>query len=369
LWVNQSEDWYYQCAEAVVRHAGKLCQSVRGRPIDEAISALLVESVAPAAIEVALAVQEEIAHRIEEAKSLRRSQLERARYEAELARRRYLKVDPDNRLVADALEADWNDRLRQLDTLQREHERQRATDRGLLSEEARARILSLAKDFWRVWNDPRTAPIERKRMVALLIEDVTLVKADKNAIHVRFRGGKTTSLAIDKPKPVALIRKTLPEVVRTVDELLETCTDRQVAARLNELGYRNWRGQSFTAKKVIVIRMAYRLKSRFERLRGRVIWTMARYNTFDTAVSTIGVSSSSPATALNGALSIEAWMASAFRPTPPIRRRPSVSHPLRHRRSAGRKITCISGSKLICDLTEGIPQFRLKSRRQIEGCG
>ena len=192
--VDRHLEPYYQCAEAVVRHAGKLCQSVRGRPVDEAISALLVESVAPAAIEVALAVQEEIAHRIEEAESLRRSQLERARYEAELARRRYLKVDPDNRLVADALEADWNDRLRQLDTLQREHERQRATDRGLLSEEARARILSLAKDFHRVWNDPRTAPIERKRMVALLIEDVTLVKADKIAIHVRFRGGKTTSL-------------------------------------------------------------------------------------------------------------------------------------------------------------------------------
>ena len=114
---------YYQCTEAAVRRAGKLCQSVRGRPIDEAISALLVESVAPAAIEVALAVQEEIAHRIEQAESFRRAQLERARYEAELARRRYLKVDPDNRLVADALEADWNDRLRQLDALQREHER------------------------------------------------------------------------------------------------------------------------------------------------------------------------------------------------------------------------------------------------------
>jgi hypothetical protein len=114
---------YYQCTEAAVRRAGKLCQSVRGRPIDEAISARLVESVAPAAIEVALAVQEEIAHRIEQAESFRRAQLERARYEAELARRRYLKVDPDNRLVADALEADWNDRLRQLDALQREHER------------------------------------------------------------------------------------------------------------------------------------------------------------------------------------------------------------------------------------------------------
>jgi DNA invertase Pin-like site-specific DNA recombinase len=260
---------YYQCTDAVVRRAGKLCQSVRGRPIDEAISALLLESVAPAAIEVALAVQEEIAGRIEQAETLRTSQLERARYEAELARRRYLKVDPDNRLVADALEADWNERLRQLDALQREHERQRADDQGLLGEEARGRIFALAKEFRNVWNDPRTAPIERKRMMALLIEDVTLVKTDRVSIHVRFRGGKTHSLVIDRPKPIAQIRKTSPEVVQTVDELLETCTDRQVAARLNELGYRNWQGQSFTFKKVIVLRNAYHLKSRFERLRER----------------------------------------------------------------------------------------------------
>jgi DNA invertase Pin-like site-specific DNA recombinase len=260
---------YYQCTEAAVRRAGKLCQSVRGRPVDEAISALLLESVAPAAIEVALAVQEEIAGRIEQAEALRRAQVERARYEAELARRRYLKVDPDHRLVADALEADWNERLRQVDALQREHERQRAADQGLLSEEARGRILALAKEFRRVWNDPRTASIERKRIVALLIEDVTLVKADRVSIHVRFRGGRTTSLQIDRPKPIALIRKTLPEVVQKVDELLETCTDRQVAARLNELGYRNWRGQSFTSKKVTVIRNAYHLKSRYDRLRDR----------------------------------------------------------------------------------------------------
>jgi len=81
------------------------------------------------------------------------------------------------------------------------------------------------------------------------------------------------SLTIDKPKPIALIRKTRPEVVRAVDELLEIGTDQQVAARLNELGYRNWRGQSFTVKKVIVIRKAYGLRSRFERLRERGMLT------------------------------------------------------------------------------------------------
>jgi hypothetical protein len=110
-------------------------------------------------------------------------------------------------------------------------------------------------------------------MVALLIEDVTLVKAERIAIHVRFRGGRTQSLEIDKPKPIALIRKTPPEVINKIDELLASCTDQEVARQLNELGLKNWRGEPFTSKKVLVIRNAYHLKGRFERLRERGLLT------------------------------------------------------------------------------------------------
>jgi DNA invertase Pin-like site-specific DNA recombinase len=260
---------YYLCHQEVVRRAGKACQSIRGRDIDQVISDLLLQTVTPAALEVALAVQDEIAGRIEKADQLRRSQLERTRYEAELARRRYLKVDPDNRLVADTLEADWNEHLRRLDALQQQHEQQRKADSGLLSDEARTRILALCADFPRVWNDPRTPSLERKRMVALLIEDVTLVKADPIAIHVRFRGGQTTSLAVARPVPIARVRKTLPEVIQTLDQLLETCSDREAAAQLNALGFGNWKHEPFTAKRVCYVRQAYNLKSRFDRLRAR----------------------------------------------------------------------------------------------------
>ena len=258
---------YYQCCDELVRRAGKMCQSIHGCDVDRAISSLLIETVAPAALEVALAVQDEIAGRIEDADALRRSHLERARYEAELARRRYLKVDPENRLVADTLEADWNERLRRLDTLQQQHEQQRKADQGLLSDEARERILALSSDFPRVWNDPRTAPVERKRMVALLIEDVTLIKSENIAIYVRFRGGRTASLSVERPKPIALVRKTRHEVVQKLDELLDTCSDREASMQLNALGYRNWKGEPFTAKRARYVRLVYGLKSRFERLR------------------------------------------------------------------------------------------------------
>jgi DNA invertase Pin-like site-specific DNA recombinase len=260
---------YYICTENPVRHASKACQSVRGSAIDEAVSALLLESVAPKTIELALTVESEISGRIERANAQRATQLTRARYDAELARRRYLSVDPANRLVADSLESDWNGRLRQLDSLQQEHERLQQADQKLLGDDARNRIRQLAEDFPRVWRDERIDSVERKRMLALLIEDVTLVKTERIAIHVRFRGGSTRSLEIEKPKPIALIRKTLPGVVKTVDKLLETCTDEEVARHLNEVGHKNWRGQSFTHKKVGVIRKAYHLKSRFERLRER----------------------------------------------------------------------------------------------------
>jgi hypothetical protein len=199
----------------------------------------------------------------------------------------YLNVDSANRLVADTLEADWNERLRQLDTLQLEHERQQQADQKLLSDEARTRIRQLAHDFPSVWNDDRVAPLERKRMLALLIDDVTLIKAEKIAIHVRFRGGRTTTLEIDKPKPISLIRKTPPEVIRQVDELLETFTDRQVAEQLNALGYKNWRGESFTHKKVRRSRSVYHLKSRFERLRARGMLNAAEL------ASRLGVSTTS----------------------------------------------------------------------------
>ena len=257
---------YYICQRAVVRRGARMCQSIQGIAIDAAISTLLLQSVALATLEVALAVQDEIAGRIEQADALRRSQLERARYEAELARRRYLKVDPDNRLVADTLEADWNDRLRRLDALQQQHEQHRNADAALLNDEARARIRAIAADFPRVWADPLTASSERKRMIALLIEDVTLVKAEHIKIHVRFRGGQTTTLTAERPTPMARVRKTKPEVIDALDALLDTCTDVEAARQLNARGHRTWQQRLFTNKTVALVRRTYGLKSCHDRL-------------------------------------------------------------------------------------------------------
>ena len=263
----------YVCQEASVRRAEKVCQRVPGSVVDQATGDLLLELMQPMTLEVALAVQQEVEARITETDALRRKHVERAQYEAELARRRYMNVDPGNRLVADSLEAEWNNKLRSLAEAQEHYEQQTQKQRLLIDSRTREQLLSLAADFPRVWNDPSVEPRERKRILRLLVEDVTLINGETIQAHVRLRGGATRSLTLAKPLPIAQIRKTKPEVVAEIDGLLDHYCDREVAEVLNRRGRRTWQDESFNLKKIAHIRQAFNLKCRYSRLRARGLLT------------------------------------------------------------------------------------------------
>lgn len=263
----------YVCQEASVRRAEKVCQHVPGGVVDRAISDLLLELMQPMTLDVALAVQQEVETRIVETDTLQRKHVDRARYEAELARRRYMKVDPDNRLVADSLEGEWNTKLRSLAEAQEHYEQQTQKRRLIIDSQTRKQLLSLATDFPRVWNDPSVEPRERKRILRLLVEDVTLINAKLIQVHVRLRGGATRSLTLEKPLPIAQLRKTKPEVVAEIDRLLDHYCDREVAEVLNRQGRRTWQDERFNLKKIAHIRQAFNLKCRYSRLRARGLLT------------------------------------------------------------------------------------------------
>ena len=242
------------------------CQTIHGGSLDDAIGAVLVEAMTPLALDVALTVQQELAARADDADRLRRQQVERARYEADVAQRRFLRVDPDNRLVADALEAAWNDRLRALAAAQEAYEQAREADARVVSEAQRADILALATDFPRLWHDPRTAHREKKRMMRLMITDVTLTKGDTLHADIRFTGGATRSLEIPLPKTCIELRTTDAALIREIDQLLDRYTDGQVADVLNARGVRTVTHQRFTRTIVIHLRVHYGLKHRRTRL-------------------------------------------------------------------------------------------------------
>jgi len=264
----------YLCQKRGIETGERPCQRLLGAELDRAVGELLVETVTPLALEMALAVHDELQARAGKADALRQKQVERARYEAELAQRRYLRVDPDNRLVAQSLEADWNEKLRAFHEAQEDYERRREADGAALDDRHREQVLSLATDFPRLWRDPGVPQRERKRMVRLLLEDVTLLRGEEIVAHVRFRGGATHSLHLPLPLNAAELRKVDPAVVAEVDRLLEEHTDAEIVEILNKNGLRPGVAECFSPRIVYLIRRSYGLEDRYTRLRRRGLLTL-----------------------------------------------------------------------------------------------
>jgi excisionase family DNA binding protein len=264
----------YQCVGENIQRHGPVCLTLPGAAIDDAIGRLLLDTVTPLALDVALTVQAELEARADEADRLRRTHVDRARQRAELARRRYLAVDPGNRLVADSLEADWNDALRAVQTAQDDYDRATAAAHATLTEQHKARVRALAADFPKLWTDPATPPRERKRVARLLIEDVTLDRTDQIHLHVRLRGGQTTSLTIPIPLRGWEARQTNPDTIKLLDQLLDTHTDRESAEQLNHARHISGTGKPFAANMVIHIRLDHNLASHADRLRARGMLTI-----------------------------------------------------------------------------------------------
>lgn len=275
---GRNEAWYV-CDRASGSNGESNCQSIAAAPIDDVIGNLVVETVKPTAIEQAVEIRKEIEARQEEANGLRRQAVDRAQYEAELAQRRFMKVDPDNRLVADTLEAEWNDKLRALAEVRREYEGYLKNQQELIDDKTQKRLMALTVDFKQIWNDPETSSRERKRMLACIIEDVTLVRISTDGItrcHIRFKGGRTETLIIENPKSSAEQIKTPPEIVELVDRLLDDYTCVDIAEKLNDDGFRpgfsarkGRANDTFTAKKVNYLVHNYNLRMRYERLRDK----------------------------------------------------------------------------------------------------
>ncbi|MBW2257354.1 MAG: recombinase family protein [Deltaproteobacteria bacterium] len=264
----------YVCQRDRIEYAGRICQHIPGARIDDTIGELLLDTVTPTALEVVLTVQDELRRRIDEVDQLHHQRVERAQHEVELARRRFMQVDPDNRLAADALEADWNDKLRAYKESQERYEEQRKELRAELSDEQRAQIAAIATDFPALWRDPKTPHRERKRMVRLLIEDVTIIKRDAISVHVRFKGGATQTLSLPLPPSAWQMRQTPQQIVFKIDRLLDSHTDGQTASILNDRGHISGCGKPFNRAMVQKIRRKYNLKSRYQRLRKSGLLTL-----------------------------------------------------------------------------------------------
>ena len=264
---NKKIDPDYLCQREGIERGEAPCQRIPGRDLDAALSRYLLSAITPETIDATLIIQDELTARAVEAARLRQLEVTRAQYEADLAQRRFMRVDPDNRLVAAVLEANWNDKLRALAEAREHAEQQREQDEHRLTSAERARLRETPDLFRRVWCDPSLTHRQRKRIVRLIVEDVTLTKDHEIRAALRFKGGSYHTLTVPSPRPFLESRTTLPATVQMIDELLEKYTDSETAHKLNEQGITSLEGIPFTAERVSALRRSHQLKSRFTRLR------------------------------------------------------------------------------------------------------
>ncbi len=252
----------YLCAQVHKDLAGQTCQFLRGDGIDQAVAQLFLAAMQPAHLQVSLATLAQLEERARAVDRHWQLRLERARYEVDLARRRYVAVDPENRLVARSLERDWNEKLTTLDRLEREYAAHPTPNSLVVNKEERSRILALAQDVPLVWHAPTTTAAERKQLLRLLMKDVTLTKQPTTiAIAVRWQTEARSTLEIARPKRVADAKRTAPAVITRIRALAPTHTDEQIASCLNAEGFRSGSGGTFSTSKVEWIRYVYHIKN------------------------------------------------------------------------------------------------------------
>jgi DNA invertase Pin-like site-specific DNA recombinase len=257
----------YVCQREGIENAHPICAAIPGHTLDEHVGQLLLDTLTPLAVEAALQVSAELEQRAAEADALRAAHVERARYHADLARRRYLAVDPANRLVADSLEADWNTALRALNQAQEAYEKARTQHGGQLTDAQKARIGQLVSDLPGIWHEPATPARERKRIARLLLADVTVTRnAGTITAHARLAGGQHHTLTLPVPKKAWELRQTPASTIATIDQLLDRHTCAEIAVILRGRGLPNGEGRQFTPTMVQRVIRTYQLRSRRQRL-------------------------------------------------------------------------------------------------------
>lgn len=255
----------YDC-RAPLRYGGEhpFCWLVAAHRIDEAVAQLFLDTVHEPEIELGLAVAHEAERQAAEVDRQWKLRLDRGRYEAQVAERRYKAVDPDNRVVARTLEREWNDKLQELDAAQRAHQEARQQDKLQLGESDRARILALARDLRQVWDAKTTTHAERKNLLRMLVQQVTLTPIDlpdrSTRIQVLWRTGVVSDFTIPRPKQ-ATLRTTTKDALEVIRGLLaQQQTDTQIAEELNRRGLRNMRGRPWRTAAVREARERHGLK-------------------------------------------------------------------------------------------------------------
>jgi hypothetical protein len=238
------------------------CLQIRCDFVDQPIIKRVLEVIKPRQIEIAIKALEEFERRENAITNQWQMRIERAQYESSLAQRRYEEVDPSNRLVAASLERRWNDTLVKLEEVQKEFSQHQRKEQIAVTEEQKAELLKLAQDLPRLWKAPTTKAKDRKRILRLLIKDVTVEKSStpkQVMLHVRWQGGACEDILVRIPPDYPNRVRYPKEVIQKVRKLAKNLTDEQIASAFNEEGIKSAKGNLFTHSMIQWVRYKHHI--------------------------------------------------------------------------------------------------------------
>jgi len=259
---RHSTPGYYCAANNLANGRGLHCMRVGGVQIDQAVCRVFLDTVAPAGIEAAILAEKDF--EADQQLSLKkwRLQVERSQYEVQRAERRYRAVEPENRLVARTLEADWEHSLSELSAAQAELARHQHQLQGRLTDEQRTRISTLGTDLMHVWEAPTTTDRDRKELFATLLEEVNIsIEPGQHNVRLvlRWKGGAISHIEL------VLNRRNTPPI-RTDEDTIELVrrlsvyhSDSVIAGIVNRQGRRTAHGERFTANKIGNLRRYWKI--------------------------------------------------------------------------------------------------------------
>jgi len=261
----------YVCAFYQVNYGtGGPCQHIAGPALDAYITGQVLAAVAPAALEVSMAAAAQAQAERDSLDRLWRQRIERARYAADRARRQYQLAEPENRLVVRQLEKEWEAALAEASRLETDYQRFTEQQPKTLTTAERAAIAALASDLPRVWNAPTTTMADRKELLRILIEKITVAVAGTSElvdVTITWAGGhQTTGQAV---RPVARLDQLsyYPALLARVTELAAAgATTRQIAEALNTEGFRPPKRTSrYRPEQVRILLNQHNLRTSYQR--------------------------------------------------------------------------------------------------------
>jgi hypothetical protein len=232
---------HYACNRYYLEATERRCYGLSARVLDALVAQQVLRALEPAALELSLKAGADVLRERQRLQTHWEQRLKRARYDVELAERRYQAVDPENRLVAASLEKRWEELLTQQRQLQEDYDRFTRERPQRFSDEEQTRVTSLASDIPALWHAPGTSNADRKQIVRCLVERVTVhVRCDCEVVDVtiRWAGGYESQHEI--VRPVATYAQ-LSDFKRLLDRVAELRAAGhvapEIAATLNAEGF------------------------------------------------------------------------------------------------------------------------------------